>query len=121
MSAYPVTEAPDVSVAMAHKWRHILAEMFVELVRARRLYPDSMSMPNGTGGGGRRTWEAIARNSCERADREGRLTHAHVFDEEASEVLAADTDAELRKELVQVGAVCLKWIADIDARGTVTK
>lgn len=105
-----------MSVRTDEAWRGILAEMFVELIRARDLYPDSMSMPNGTGGGGRRTWETIARNSCERAYREGRLTHAEVFDEEAAEVLAAETDEELRKELVQVGAMCLKWVADIDAR-----
>ncbi len=58
----------------------------------------------------------MARNACNRAHREGRLTHAHVFEEEACEVLNAQTPEDLRKELVQVGAMCLKWVLDIDGR-----
>jgi len=94
----------------------IAEEMYAERLRQRELYPDSEHLPDGTGGGGRETWERIARLGCDRADREGRLTHTEVFDEETAEVMAATDPVELRKELVQVGAVVCKWIADIDSR-----
>jgi len=42
--------------------------------------------------------------------------HAHVFEEEAMEVLAEEDPVKLRVELIQVMAVCAKWIADIDSR-----
>jgi hypothetical protein len=59
------------------------------------------------------SWHAIPANVPRG---EGRLTHTYVFDEKTVEVLAAETDEDIRKELVQVGAMCLKWVADIDAR-----
>ena len=58
----------------------------------------------------------IAKNACDRAYREKVITHAHVFEEEAMEVLAETDVVKLRKELVQVMAVCAKWIKDIDGR-----
>ncbi len=84
--------------------------------RQDRLHPGTAQIPDGTGGGGRKTWEAIARNACDRAHREGRLTHAHVFEEEASEVLAETDPVKLRVELIQTAAICVKWIEEIDRR-----
>lgn len=80
------------------------------------LHPDCEHLPDGTGGAGRNTYTTIARNACDRAEREARLTHAHVFEEEAAEVLSETDTAKLRTELIQVAAVCLKWIEDIDGR-----
>lgn len=91
-------------------------EIETELARALAKYPDCASLPDGTGGAGRKTYETIARNACDRAYREGRLTHAHVFEEETSEVLAAEDPTSLRKELVQVGAMIVKWVRDIDRK-----
>lgn len=94
----------------------IFTEISAERERQDAKYPDCISLPDGTGGGGRKTWESIARHACDRAHREGRLTHAHIFDEEASEVLAETDPAKLRAELVQVAAVAVKWLEDIDRR-----
>ena len=91
-------------------------EFAAERLRQVELYPDCEHLPDGTGGGGRETWERISKISCDRAYSEGRLTHAHVFDEETAEVLAATDPVKLRAELVQVGAVVCKWIADLDSR-----
>lgn len=43
-------------------------------------------------------------------------TRAGILLEEAFEALATDDPAELRKELIQVIAMGLDWVADIDAR-----
>lgn len=58
---------------------------------------------------------------CDKAHAEHRCTFAHVLREEVSEALAEcspsidhDRRARLRRELVQVAAVCVKWIESID-------
>lgn len=88
-----------------------------ELARAAEKFPDCVHLPDGTGGGGRETWRNIAKLSCDRADREHRLTHLHVMEEEFCEAMAETDPVKLRAELVQVGAMALKWILDIDSRG----
>lgn len=97
---------------------YVLDEFRNEMHRSNLKHPGCESLPNGTGQAGRKTWEALAKNGCDRAHREGRLTWTDVFDEECAEVMAAENDEDIRAELVQVGAMCLKWIMDIDRRGT---
>ncbi len=95
----------------------ISRDILDERLRQAEKWADCESLPDGTGGAGRPTYEAIARAACDRAYREGRLTHAHVFEEEASEVLAETDPEKLREELIQVAAICVKWLADLDRRG----
>jgi hypothetical protein len=94
----------------------IFEDVRAERAFQRERWPDCESLPDGTGGGGRATYEAIAKGACERAYREGRLAHAHVFEEEAAEVLAATEEDALDKELNQVIAVAVKWREDIARR-----
>ena len=95
----------------------VLCEFAVERGRAARLWPDCVSLPDGVGDcEARNTFERIAKISCERAYREGRLTHGHVFEEETAEVLNARSEPALREELVQVAAKCLSWVLDLDRR-----
>lgn len=116
----PVAGDPEMEMLLAGvppvSLGGILEEFERELIRAAKLHPHSLRLPDGAPTSGHKTYETIARNSCERAHREGRLTHADVFEEEAAEVLAAETVAERRRELVQVAAMCLKQIWDIDTR-----
>ena len=102
------------------KVRRLAEEFADERERQIAKYPDCEHLPDGTGGGGRETWERIAKISCDRAYAEGRLTHTHVFDEETAEAMAATDSAKLRAELVQVGAVVCKWVADLDSRAPAT-
>jgi hypothetical protein len=96
----------------------IAKDILDERLRQADKYPQSESgLPDGTGGGARATWEAQSKAACDRAEREGRLTFAHIFEEEASEVLNATDPEKLRTELVQVAAICVKWAADLDRRG----
>lgn len=93
-----------------------------ELASANEKHPGTEDLPDDGwfNPGARRTWESIARLSYERAKHDGRLTFAHIFDEESAEVLAASAagDVEgLKKELIQVSAMCLKWLRAIERRG----
>jgi len=56
------------------------------------------------------------RRSCDIAARENRVTWRHILFEEAFEAFAETEPAKLRKELLQVAAVVVAWIEDIDQR-----
>lgn len=58
-----------------------------------------------------------ARLACEDASRRGIGSNAHILLEEVSEAIEAAHDAiHLRAELVQVAAVAMKWIEQLDRR-----
>jgi hypothetical protein len=59
----------------------------------------------------------MARNSNDRAVREGTLTWTHILEEEVCEALAETDQERLREELVQVAAVACAWVECIDRRG----
>lgn len=61
------------------------------------------------------TWADMYRESCDRAFKSGQGTWLHILLEEVYEAAAESDRAKLRKELVQVAAVCVAWIEDIDA------
>ena len=70
--------------------------------------------PNGTGGPWSRAQADIARKVCDDAADEGRLTWAHVLEEEFFEAMAETDVICLRNELIQVGAVAAAWVEAID-------
>lgn len=98
----------------------LVTEIATELGSAMAKYPDCVYLPDcNDNPQARRNAETIARLTCDRAYREGRLTHAQVFEEEVCEALtkAAEGDTtDLRKELIQCIAMAVKWIHDIDGR-----
>ncbi|MEU6414577.1 hypothetical protein [Microbispora sp. NPDC046933] len=47
---------------------------------------------------------------------EGRLTWRHILHEEVLEAFAEDDADRLRCELIQVAAVAVKWVQDLDRR-----
>jgi len=57
-----------------------------------------------------------AKMDCARAYHAGMLTWWHIAWEELSEALDADSERERRAELVQLAAVCVAWIEDIDKK-----
>lgn len=73
--------------------------------------------PDGTGHVIDRIKANIARQACDAAEANGGMSSWYlILTEEAFEAFAeSDVDA-LRKELVQVIAVCGAWIEDIDQR-----
>lgn len=94
----------------------IAIEAIDEWSRGAALYPETDSFPDGTGGEARRNIETIAKKSYELAAHEGRCTWAHVLDEEVAEALAETDPGRLRFELLQVAAVALHWVSNLDRR-----
>lgn len=61
--------------------------------------------------------EEAAKKNCEHAHRAGGCSLGHVLIEEVAEAIAAiPNPVHLRAELVQVMAVAMKWIEQIDRR-----
>lgn len=56
------------------------------------------------------------RDDCDRAASTDRLTWRHILLEEVFEALGEQDQAKLRAELVQVSAVVVAWVEDIDSR-----
>ena len=73
-------------------------------------------LPDGTGSPEQIEAADIARQNCQDAFADGEGTHAYVMIEEACEVLAETDPVKLKAELIQLAAVCAKWIDDIDSR-----
>ena len=57
-----------------------------------------------------------ARNRCQEAFALGRGTWRHILEEEFCEALCAESDENLRDELIQVAAVAVAWVESIDRR-----
>lgn len=94
--------------------RRITQDILREVERAEGKYPGG-DWPDGTRNGG--MWlvqREQATNACDRADREGRLTFAHVLEEEFYEALCEEDKTRLRAELVQCGAVIVRWLIKLD-------
>ena len=72
--------------------------------------------PDGTGLENARYLADKARERCDEAAREGRVTWNHILTEEFCETRAETDPVKLRKELVQVAAVATAWVEDIDSR-----
>ncbi|MGW4850188.1 hypothetical protein ACWEPZ_03005 [Streptomyces sp. NPDC004288] len=72
-------------------------------------HPDGTNLDNAD-------WANHARSQCQRAADEGRVTWAHILQEEFTEALAETDLVKLRTELVQVAAVAAAWVRDIDTR-----
>lgn len=70
-------------------------------------------LKNGTGG----EYRASARlyqKLCDLATARGHVTFSDILLEEVYEALAEEDPTALRKELIQVAAVCVKWVEKLD-------
>lgn len=102
----------------------ITREIWEELRRAEIKFPDQ-HLPNGTPAHveriglekaldqARRTAN-MYRKVCKTAAADGSLTWRHVLTEEFFEALAEHDPAALRAELLQVAAMAVRWVKDID-------
>ncbi len=99
---------------MSATTRHILGEVAVERMRQNDKFPDQHLL-NGTSVV-RRYAADEARANCDAAAVQGVLTWRHILHEEFLEAVAEENPTALREELIQVAAVAVRWIEDIDSR-----
>jgi len=97
----------------------VFQDVAEELTRARAKYPQTESCPDGTNEGLRDVADR-ARQICDFAESRGLLTFAIVLNEEVCEAMCEEDPVKLRAEIVQVMAVCTRWIRAIDRRREVT-
>lgn len=100
----------DVSALYA-----VLVELAAERARQDARWGEQ-NHPDGTGGIGRQESALIARDACQAAAVNDRLTWRHILREETAEAYAETDPVRLRVELVQVAAVAIAWIEAIDRR-----
>jgi hypothetical protein len=103
--------APD---SQAETIARVLAEVSVE--RFRQLDKWGVQhRENGTGGPVMRDMAEDMRDRCNYLAGHGGADWGAVLLEEVYEAMAEDDPAALRKELLQVAAVCAAWVEDIDS------
>lgn len=92
----------------------VLADVFSERVRQHQKF-GRQSHPDGTSVYNKSLAERV-RAACDEATRDGSLTWRHILAEEYFEAVSEKSLRQLRAELVQVAAVAVAWIEDIDRR-----
>ena len=60
--------------------------------------------------------EEEARERCEGNHLHKSITWSHIFIEEVAEVVNSKDERDRREELIQVAAVCIAWLEDIDRK-----
>jgi hypothetical protein len=94
--------------------RRITQDILREVERAESKHTGG-DWPDGTRNGGMNLHQRErAMSSCDRADREGRLTFAHILEEEFWEAMCEEDKGRLRAEVTQVAAVCVRWLIKLD-------
>lgn len=100
----------------------VLADVGEERERQDAKFPGQV-LPNGTGG----SWSqamyemplVIARQINDNHSETGEATWESVLAEEFFEAMLEADPAKLRAELVQVAAVAVRWVENIDREGSV--
>lgn len=96
-----------------------LAVALEDVARERRRQDEAYPNENLSDGTSRGEWRSMAdhaRETCNVFTDAGMLTWLHILQEEVFEAFAEEDPAELRKELIQVAAVAVAWVEDIDSR-----
>lgn len=92
----------------------ILAEIARERDAQDIKFPNQGDLPDGTGGEHSRMVANMARWQCQEMG--AAVTWKAILREEYAEAMAEEDPAKLRAELIQVAAVCVKWIEYLDRR-----
>lgn len=81
--------------------------------------PESETLPDGTGGGGRETWRNIADIAFERALKEKRQNWTLILDSLISKALAETNPELLRNDLIFVAATAIMWAVKLDSESQI--
>jgi hypothetical protein len=100
----------------AYKDEEILMQAFIERARQRVLW-GVQSLPNGTARHDDWQVSEFYKRVTDANDKDGTLSWRDVLLEEVFEALAESDTEPLREELIQVIAVAVAWISDLDSDG----
>lgn len=92
-----------------------VADVINERLRQERLFPDQ-HLPLGTDSTYWGIVEQAAKDDCYMGAVNGSLTWADVLREEVYEALATTEVEDTRREMIEVAAVALRIVEDIDSR-----
>ena len=95
--------------------RGVLEEVFLERQRQERKW-GTQNHPDGTSNNVYALERDLRISINANKSKLGTLTWADILDEEYMEALAESSEINLRAELIQVAAVAVAWIEDIDRR-----
>ncbi len=101
---------------MSATTRHILGEVAVERMRQNDKFPDQHLLDGTSVVRRYAADEAIRQVGSALVAIQGVLTWRHILHEEFLEAVAEENPTALREELIQVAAVAVRWIEDIDSR-----
>ena len=93
----------------------VLGEIANERVRQDEKWGEQ-NHRNGNNVAGAKLFADRARQACEEAFEADAGSWRHILEEKVAEALAAETEVELREELIQVAAVTVAWIECMDRR-----
>lgn len=115
VSGLPGTLPPEAAehIAQWQRTQGVLDEVGQERQAQVAQWGDQ-PLPLGFGAHKYRVLSDQFRRECEEAHQHGELTHRHVLLEEFYEALAEVDPAKARDELIQLAAVAVKVIEDID-------
>lgn len=99
-----------------HTTKQVLLEVLEERARQDQRFPDQ-HLPNGTAELGDANDEIHAKARVRANDSLGILTWRDILAEEVAEAFAEAEPTRLREELIQVAAVAVRWVEDIDNGG----
>lgn len=91
----------------------VITAFNAERDRQNKLFPNQ-HLPNGTSADTFKRGEIESRRRVEEGIALGTLTWTDLFMEETYEVLAEEDRPKLRVELLQVMAICGRWVEDLD-------
>ena len=104
---------------MAKAFRNLHTSKVLNDVRTERVSQDAkwgiQHHPDGTSEDNK-MYADLAKQRCEAMVRQDALSWRDILDEEVAEAYAETDPVKLRAELVQVSAVVVAWIEDIDSR-----
>lgn len=95
--------------------KNVLLEVLEERARQDERFPDQ-HLPNGTADLGDASREIEAKGRCRANASLGILTWRDILAEEVAEAFAEAEPFRLREELIQVAAVAVRWVEDLDRR-----
>lgn len=93
--------------------RQVCHEVYDERINQSMIW-GQQNHPDGTGSFEQQEDEVLAKFACEHAAKQGTVTWRHILMEEACEAFASTDVDNLRAELIQVAAVAVAWVENID-------